>query len=76
MEEKLNIYVYIQNVYITDQNTTSEEKDFSDGLVAQDSSGVEDKGVTNKKFGLFDIVTHIVKTVLSTVIAKKLLSLF
>ena len=60
------INVYIQNVYLKEPNTTSDNKNLSEVLVAQESAGIDAKSVTttNKKFEWFGVVTQIFQSVL------------
>lgn len=74
----INININIENLYLKEPNTTSNNKNLPEALVAQKSAEIDAKSktTTNKKFEWFVIATQIFQSVLSTAISKIIIETF
>ena len=75
---KVTININIENLYLKEPNTTSDNKNLPEALVAQKSAEIDTnrKTTTNKKFEWFVVATQIFQSVLSTAISKIIIETF
>ena len=72
---KINIKINIENLYLKEPNTTSDNKNLSEDLVTQEATEIETKNntTTNKKFEWFVVAKQIFQSVLSTAISRTII---
>lgn len=78
MEQDVIVNMYIEHVHVnTKSDNISDSKNSSEGLVSKEVEGIEVESVTktNKKFEWFGVVTQILQSVLSMVIARIIIEL-
>ena len=75
---KINININIENLYLKESDTSSDNKNLSEDLVIQESTEIDNKNstTTNKKFEWFVVVTQIFQSVLSTAISRIIIETF
>ena len=75
---KINININIENLYLKEPNTTSDNKNLSEDLVMQESTEIDTKNstTTNKKFEWLVVAKQIFQSVLSTTISRTIIEMF
>ena len=75
---QINIKINIENLYLKEPNTTSDNKNLSEDLVMQESTEIDTKNstTTNKKFEWLVVAKQIFQSVLSTTISRTIIEMF